>query len=385
MKVLLRNLLLFCLAGVILFSLSPEASAYSAGDPYRPDLSNLIRDPEHREYVETMVDYHLRTDPDIRNALEGGFAAVFLFDGCSDNMKDPELSDLSYYRVSGVCLAIRLNDRGEPRLVYFNEDASTIPDQPLKYGAWELPEIGAVGPATVFDGTYQIYSVLHRGEYAALHVRTDFHDGTLDAVYLTPDGGYAKYRASEINVHTRTSNHIAGYGMWSAGCPLVGDGNAWDFKWLMQSTYHGIYDTFEVFNYIGTLTIDRQQLRQELYTLYKNPDAVDAFLVNSRAVQPETYLEECSEKAPLEETEIRYTSRETALMSLPCSREEDARTKVLKTIPRGKKLSVTGSIRNADDNRWYIVSYEGMEGYLFTGDTKPESWFTRFRELITGK
>lgn len=385
MKKILRNLLLLCLTVCLLLPAVPAASAYSLGDPWRPDLKAFLQDPEYRDYVETMVDYHLRTNPDIRNALEGGFAAVFLFDGCSDNMNNPELSDLSYYRVSGVCLAIKLNEAGEPKLVYYNEDASTIPDQPLKYGAWEIPEVGEVGPATVFDGTYQIYSVLHRGEYEALHVRSDFRDGTLEAVYLTPDGGYTEYRASEINVHTRTSNHIAGYGMWSAGCPLVGDGNAWDFKRLIYSTYYTTYDTFEVLNFMGTLTIDRQQLRQELYTLYKNPDAVDAFLADSRSAQPQMYLKDCSETTVFEEVETRFATRDTTLMSLPCSREEEARTKVLKTIPKGEKLSVTGSIRNADNRKWYIVSYDGAEGFLFTGDTKPESWLTRFRELITGK
>lgn len=385
MKKLLRITTLFCLILSILGTIAPDAAAYSAGEAFRPDLRAFIHDPESREYVEMMIDHHIRTDRDIRNTLEGGFAAVFLFDGCSDNMNDPELSDLSYYRVSGVCVAVRQNESGQLQVVYFNEDSSTIPDQPLKYGAWELPEIGEVGPATVFDGTYQIYSVRHRGEYEALHVRTDFTDGTLDAVYLTPDGGYTTYRASEINVHTRTSNHIAGYGMWSAGCPLVGDGNSWDFKRLIYSTYYTTYDTFEVFNFMGTLTIDRQKLRQELYTLYRNPDAVDTFLANSREIQPENYLKGCSEKTVFEEAEVRYTNKETYLMRLPCFLEEDARTKVLKTIPKGEKLSITGSIRNADNSRWYVLSYEGVEGYLFTGDTKPESWMTRFRELITGE
>ena len=385
MKKFFRNLLLLCLTVFLLLPVFPTVSAYTVGDPWRPDLKAFLQDPGYRDYVETMVDYHLRTNMDIRNALEGGFAAVFLFDGCSDNMNNPELSDLSYYRVSGVCLAIKLNDAGEPKLVYYNEDASTIPDQPLKYGAWEIPEVGEVGPATVFDGTYQIYSVLHKGEYEALHVRSDYWDGTLDAVYLTPDGGYTEYRASEINVHTRTSNHIASYGMWSAGCPLVGDGNNWDFRRLIYSTYYTTYDTFEVLNYMGTLTIDRQQLRQELYTLYKNPDAVDTFLADSRSAQPDRYLKACTEKTVFEEAETRYTTQETSLMSLPCTPAEEARTKVLKTIPKGEKLSVTGSIRNTDNSKWYIVSYDGAEGFLFTGDTKPESWFTRFRELITGK
>ena len=385
MKKLFRRCMLIMLLGALLLAGVPAASAYTPGDPWRVDLKPFIHDRAHREYVEMMVDHYLRTDEDIRNALEGGFAAVFLFDGCSDNMNDPELSDLSYFRVSGVCLAIKLDAAGEPRLVYFNEDASTIPDQPLKYGAWEIPEIGEVGPATVFDGTYQIYSVLHRGEYEALHVRSDFRDGTLDAVYMTPDGNFTTYRASEINVHTRTSNHIASYGMWSAGCHLVGDGTSWDFKRLIYSTYYTTYDTFEVLNFMGTLTIDRQYLRTEMYTLYKNPDAVDTVLQNSRAAQPEMYIHDCSEQTVFEEPEIRYTTRETGLMSLPCKTEEDARTKMLKTIPDNQKLSVTGSIRNADNSKWYIVTFEGTEGYLFTGDTKPESFFTRFRELITGE
>ena len=95
MKKTLQNALFFCLTAVLLLSLSPYVSAYTVGEPYRPNLKAFIQDPEYRDYVEMMVDHHIRTDPDIQNALEGGFAAVFLFDGCSDNMNNPELSDLS--------------------------------------------------------------------------------------------------------------------------------------------------------------------------------------------------------------------------------------------------------------------------------------------------
>ncbi len=384
MKKTIRRFFLLCILAGILFTNIPFASAYTAGEPWKPELRPFIHDPDAREYVEMMVDYHLRTSMDIRNALEGGFAAVFLFDGCSDNMNDPELSDLSYYRVSGVCLVIKLDAKGEPRLIYFNEDASTIPDQPLKYGAWELPEIGEVGPATVCDGTYQLYAVHHRGEYEALHVRTDYYDGSLEAIYMTEEG-FEPYRATEINVHTRTSNHIAGRGMWSAGCPLVGDGSNWDFKRLVHSAYYTTYDTFEVGNFIGTLTIDRQHLRTEMYTLYKNPDAVDAILTASRSVQPHEYMERCSEKTVYEEPEIRLTKKDTQLMSLPVFWEEDARTEVLMTIPEDTKLSVSGSIRNADGTKWYTVSYKGEEAYLFSGDTRPESWFTRLLERFKDK
>ena len=96
MKKIFRKFILFFLTVWMLLPVFPAASAYTVGDPWRPDLKPFLQDPEYRDYVETMVDYHLRTNPDIRNALEGGFAAVFLFDGCSDNMNNPELSDLSY-------------------------------------------------------------------------------------------------------------------------------------------------------------------------------------------------------------------------------------------------------------------------------------------------
>lgn len=384
MKKTFRISLLFCiLTGMLLYA-APKAFAYEVGEPFRPNLETFIRDPIRRDYVEMMVDHHFRTNKDIHDALKGGFSAVFLFDGCSDNMNDPELSDLSYYRVSGVCLVFKLDSAGEPKLTYFNEDASTIPDQPLKYGAWSLPEIGEVGPATICDGSYQLYGVHHRGEYEALHVRTDYRDGTLEAIYMTPEG-YEPYRANEINIHTRTGNHIANYGMWSAGCPLVGGGSALAFQRLIQSTYYTTYDTFEVGNYVGTLVLDRQQLRQELYTLYKNPDAVDAFLASSRAVQPERYLEKCKDKVMFEEAEIRYSTKDSTLMSLPCFEEEDARTKVLQTIPAGTKLLSSGTIRNAGETKWYQVSYAGVEGYMYSGETKPQSWFHRFMELIKGE
>ena len=116
-----------------------------------------------------------------------------------------------------------------------------------------------------------------------------------------------------------------------------------------------------------------------------NPDAVDVILEKSREAQPQRYFDQCSEKTVYEEPEVRITKADSAVMSLPCSREEDARTRVLQTIPSGVKVSVTGSIRNGNQQKWYILSYDGIEGYLFTGDTKPESWWTRFRGLVTGK
>ncbi|MDY3224288.1 MAG: hypothetical protein SOW84_00215 [Candidatus Faecousia sp.] len=361
---------LLCLALIV--SLAVPANGYTAGQPYQKDLRAWIKNDTRRRYVEMMLDYHVRTNRAVQNALSGGFSAVFLFDGCSDNMDDPTLSDLSFYRVSGICIVLRMNAAGEVEMAYFNDNASTIPDRPLEYGAWSIPEVGQVGPATVLDGTYQIYSVYHKGNYEALHVRTDYHDALLDAIYMTPEG-YAPYRASEINIHTRTSNHTSGRGMWSAGCPLVGDGDSWQYWKFMEATYHRNYDSFETDNFVGTLTIDRQALRTEMYTLYKNPDAVDAILAATRKLQPRQYLEKCGHAESTEKT-LRILL-DTRLMTLPCSNGTDARSLSLGEVKAGQTLEVQGSIFNSLGNLWYETELAGQRCYVYAGHVEELNWF----------
>lgn len=379
MKKIVALTLAFCL----LLPLTSRAEAYEAGQAFRPDLSARIRDPKRREYVEMMVDHYIRTDTMVQQALAGGFSAMFLFDGCSDNMNDPELQDLTYYRVTGVCVVVKLNWKGEPVVTYFNKNCSTIPDRPLEYGAWSLPEVGKVGPATICDGTYQVYSVMHKGKYEALHLRTDYHDGLIDAVYLTP-AGYVNSRASEINVHTRTSNHVSGTSMWSAGCPLVGDGDRWEFWRLVESMYYSLYKEFEVGNFLGTVTVDRQGMKEDLYELYGNREAVESFLTNSRNAQPAQYLNTCTDARKYKKAEEKQITIATQLMSLPCSNATDARSLVRATLPEGERVKITGSIRNSAGNLWYQVEGNGKSGFVYSGHLETESfsdWL--FRTLFT--
>lgn len=365
----------------MLLCAAPQARAYEAGDGFDLDLSAWIQDPQSRSYVEMMLDYHIRTNPMVRSALEGGFAAVFLFDGCSDNMNDPILADLTYYRVSAVCLVIRQNTDGELQLVYFNDNCSTLPDKPLAYGSWSLPEAGEVGPATVCDGTYQLYSVYHRGQYEALHVRTEYTDPKVDAVYMIPDG-FVPSRATEINVHTRTSNHIAGRGVWSAGCLLVGGGAEWEYRRLIYTVYDAAFDIFEVENFVGSLTIDRQGLRQWMYTLYENPDAVDWIVKESRQIQPETYLRQCVQGEDFLWGKSMGVLRQTDWMSLPCSNATDARSRELAVLEPGRELTAAGTITNTLGNEWYQVELDGKTGYVYAGDLQPWSWMDRLRSWM---
>ena len=374
-----KKLTAFLCALALLFCIAPRASAYGLEEGYGFDLSGMIESETRREFAEMMLDYYLRNDQAVQETLKAGYSAAFLFEGCSDNMDDGELKDLSYYRVSAVCMVVRLDENGEPFLAYFNEHCSTLPDRPLDYGAWWLAEAGDVGPATVVDGTYELYSVRHNGVYEALHMRTSYSDEKVDAVYMTPEG-YVASRADKINVHTRTGNHIIKVGMWSAGCMLVGGGNYAEFSELMECTYYKSYDKFELDRPVGTLTINRQMLKEEMYDLYEDRDAVDMILAASRKALPEMYLRSCEEETYFSEPLKRKTSKATSLMTLPCSNGSDARSRVVETIPEGERLTVLGSVRNSLGNLWYLVDYRGQVGYLFSVHTMELGWFEKLTD-----
>lgn len=369
----MKKVLIIFLCLSLLIPYLPVADAYAIGQPFHAQLEELIRSETRRNYVKMMLDYYMRTDSMVQIALRKKGSAVFLFEGCSDNMDHPDLMDISYYRVSAVCVVIRLDKQGEPYIAYFNDDSSTLPDRPLDYDAWNFEDVGDVGPATVCDGTYELYSVLHGGSYEALHVRTDYSDGKISAVYMQPDG-YVKTRATEINIHTRTGNHVLQYQMWSAGCMLVGDGNWGQFTELMESTYYAMYDHFTVDRYVGSLTIDRQMLRKEMYDLYENEDAVDRILAATRQLVPETYLRLCTPTEGYEEPLELCVRGKVYMMTLPCSNTTDARSVPSVELTRGQVVQTSGMIRNTEGRLWYEVDCCGQTGYLYSGYAEESSW-----------
>lgn len=375
----------FRLWGVVLALalLAPVPAAASERASYYPDLSKLMKSGPRRDYVETMTGYYLRNDDSIRETLAKGYSAVFFFEGASDNMDDPELSDISYYRVSAVCLAIRLSETGKLYISYFNDDCSTLPDRPLEYGAWEIENVGEVGPATICDGTYELYSVKHGGRYEALHIQESASDDTLPAVYMTPEG-FTRHRADMINIHTRNVNHTIQGAMWSAGCLLIGDGNFDIFTELIQSTYYSVYDSFEIGDRVGTVTIDRQLLKEPMYALYENQDAVDVLLADSRQKLPESYFRLCAEQEVYEKPMTRWAGKDAALMTLPCSNYTDGRSVAKTVILKGDKLKITGSVINSEGNLWYQVQRDGGTGYFYGGYAVELGWFDRILDGLFG-
>ena len=380
MKKALFRLLCAAMAVFLLIPMIPQVRAGSQGI----SLSQYIRNAEKRHFVESMLSYHLRENETVRKTLEEGYSAVFFFEGCSDNMEDPDLSDLSYYRVSAVCVALKLDEAGNPEIIYFNDDCSTLPDRPLEYGAWEIETVGKVGPATVCDGTYELYSVYHAGSYEALHIRTSYEDATVSAVYLTPEG-HVIHPATYINIHTRTGNHALETAMWSAGCILVGDGRWYDFTNLVLATYYSNYEKFEVDQKVGCVTINRLHLQEQMYELYEDRDAVDAILVSSRCERPEIYLERCSSDISMEEKLVQ-ASMAVELMSLPCSNSVDARSIPVTKLNQGDKIDICGSIINTKGQLWYEVSFFGENCYIPAGsveEIKPVTFFQRIRAFFS--
>ena len=348
---------------MILSSL-PTASAAESGI----SLSRYIKNSEKRHFAEAMLSYHLQENTMVRQTLEDGHSAVFFFEGCSDNMDDSELSDISFYRVSAACIVLRLDEQGVPFVAYFNDDSSTLPDRPLEYGAWELEMVGAVGPATICDGTYELYSVYHGGAYEALHLRTSYEDDTISAVYMTPEG-FTNHPADAINIHTRTGNHVIEKAMWSAGCLLVGDGQWQDYADLIVSTYYSSYRKFGIDRKVGCVTINRQFLREKMYALYDSREAVDTILVSSRCELPETYLQRCRQEPDFAEKTVQTTSS-VQLMSLPCSKGVDPRSIPVMTLDKGDKIDICGSVINTKNQRWFEVSFFGENCYIPAGSVE---------------
>lgn len=380
MKKYLFRLLSLCVALLLLI---PPISAAAAQEP-AVNLNRKIKNSEKRHFVETMLNFHLQENTMVQQTLEEGYSAVFFFEGCSDNMDDPELSDLSYYRVSAVCIVLALDRQGKVELTYFNDACSTLPDRPLEYGAWYLEEIGEVGPATVCDGTYELYSVYHSGSYEALHLRTSYEDDTIAAVYMMPEG-FVTSAADAINIHTRTGNHVIEKAMWSAGCMLVGDGDFQEFTDLIEATYYSNYRFFYPGQRVGCVTINRQQIQQQMYELYQNPDAVDTVLASSRYETPGIYLERCTERTSFPERTVQ-AAFPTVLMSLPCGSEVDSRSLPVTSLVEEERINICGSIRNTLGEVWYEVAFVGENCYVpadAVEEIPEKTWFDKVKEFFS--
>jgi len=348
-----------------------------------PDLSGLVSG-SRRWYAQGLIAWHLQYNEAVQKTLHDGYTALFFLEGLSNNMDISSLSDLGYYRVSALCIGVCLNDQGQPELICFNEDASTLPDRPLDFDSWELDSVGLVGPATVLDGTYEVYSVYHGG-YEALQLRSTYEDETILALYMIPEG-FEEHRAFAINIHTRTDNHILKNQMWSAGCLLVGDGDYEEFRTLVDSVYYPHYQTFQRDRYVGTVTIHRYPIRQQMEKLYKSASAVDWILGSSVTESPEHYGKNCIILDSPAQSRTMEIQEKTALWSLPCDHQTDVRSVAVTTLEPGDRVETWNVVENPEGQCWYEVRFPDGNCYLRSDHAaeRSASWLRTLWNYLFG-
>lgn len=393
MKKYLFRFLGFALMLLLTLTAAQEAAAYET----MPSLDGFMRDSQRKIFVESMLSYHLQENIAVRDTLENGHSALFFFEGCSDNVEDAKYRDQAYYRIAAVCIAVKLDENREPVIVYFNDNCSTIPDRPRAIGAWELEDVGQVGPATICDGTYELYSVYHSGSYEALQLRTSKQNETVPAVYMT-ENGFVSGQATYINIHTRTGNHALEKSMWSAGCLLVGCGDFQEYTDLIAKTYYSHYAMFRKGLRVGTVTINRQPLRDELNELYGDEELVDAILISSQWEDPAIYLERCREITEFPEPILVQALQEADAMSLPCRNAADSRSVNVIRLSAEETVEVASSVLNSEGEQWYEVRLLNGISYICAEEVRqvekkpmtepearPKRWYDYISDFFLGK
>ncbi len=211
----------------MVFTLIPVTSV-SATDYYSAtDVANLkptkLSNTSRANYVQKMIQYHILSETDnyrIARNLDDGKCIVFFFDGCSDNMDDPAYSDYTQYHLSAYCCVVKEVD-GKLKIVYEDENSSTIPDNPRNVALNEDAPV-----PTVLDGVYNIMSWNHSDRYAALHI-TDNSSTSVPVIRCSESQSNidsSKY----INIHARSNfnntptNGISSTSFSSTGCFNVG-------------------------------------------------------------------------------------------------------------------------------------------------------------------
>jgi hypothetical protein len=180
---------------------------------------------------------------------------------------------------------------------------------------------------------------------------------------MAPEG-FVSHLATEINIHTRTGNHILQRSMWSAGCMLVGGGIWSDFTDLMESTYYSSYENFASDRKVGCLTVDRQFLKEELPKLYQNEAAVTELLKESAKLDPAIYMEGCGQPQLYSEARRVRVLEDLPLMTLPCDNAVDARSVPITSVEEGDKLQVDAVLENPQGERWLRVMFIGNPCYI---------------------
>ena len=368
MKRTICLILLICIA----MSLTPAVTLTAEADEFSSlTCASFISNAERRQYIDTMMRYYLKSNPDIVTALDGGKSAIFMFEGGSDNYTGSGYSSsASNIRNQAVCIVVQKKN-GSYQITFYNENSSSIPSQPQATGGG-----ASDGQTTLLDGIYKVITWNHQGKYGALQIVTS-------KGYYTPPSNLNGLvnTASGINIHTRTSARAeSGGSAWSWGCQLIGSGNDSSnaFNAFMK-TVTGI--TYNVWNYWGsfnTITtskdagyyiLDRQLALGGLSALYNSTALANITKASKDAYTGATanYLAK-SDYYP-SHCEIT-TKKSIKAMSYPCTSDVDAESTVIATLKDDQTVVANALFRNTKGEYWYrIICYGDTPAYIYAGDT----------------
>ena len=255
---LIALFLVFCLT-ISIFDIKPSADGVI--DVGKERISN----DERRAYVNDVIAYHLSSKGEkiVSDSLKNGKSVVFFFEGASNNvLYESGYSNYNQYRFASVCIVIQLVD-GNPKIVYFDDFCSTLPDHPR--GAYGLNE----EIATLVDGVYPLINCNHY-TFAALHVPA-YDWGT--SIWCSKNGYYVD-ACYGINIHSRGTDIVTSDSGNSRGCLLVGknpnvSGEYNDFMYAVTGIEHARTNAFdEVALDYGCVIIDRALYKNELLKIY---------------------------------------------------------------------------------------------------------------------
>ncbi len=357
--------------------------------------SGFISNAAARSYIDTMMKYHLNNNSTVRNCLDNGQSAVFMFEGGSDNYwGGSTYSDNDYnIRNQAVIIVVKKNSAGNAYIDYYCENCSSIPGEPT----W-CTGAAYSGSTTLMDGVYSFYTTNHTGPYAAFQVNLSSSNGNC---YYTPPGSLNGYQngASGINIHTRSSNIAGGSSLgwvWSAGCQLIGTGNGTDnaFNGLMKSICNISWNAWinyssKVFNtwassnmgiYKGYYIVDRQLALKNpsgtkygtgsLINLYNttaltNITAKSTSAMKAAGADKVDYVSQCTYYASHANIKVKQDATWSRL--LPCASSVDSGSTTVSSYNAGETLTATGLYKNTKGEYWYrTVSKAGSTAYILS-------------------
>ena len=62
-----------------------------------------------------------------------------------------------------------------------------------------------------------------------------------------------------------------------------------------------------------------------------------------------------------------------------------ARAVAVQTLPEGTQLEITSIIHNTRGSEWYAVNFGLETRYVYSGDTEPSTWFSKFVDFWANK